>query len=138
MRTTLTSFFIIMVFLTFGAVTLLAQQTSGQITGTIFDSQGAVLPGVEVTVTDPNTAFSRRTVSTAAGVYTLPALPPGSYDMSVKAKGFAALEQKGISLVVGQVLTLNQTLKPGATSEVVEVTSEPPLVETSKTRSAGQ
>ncbi len=130
-------FLVISLYLTLGIIAILAQQTAGQITGTIFDSQGAALPGAEVTVTDPSTAFTRGTVSTASGAYSLPALPPGTYNLTIKAKGFTVLEQKGISLVVGQVLTLNQILKPGSASEVVEVTGEPPLVETSKTEIGG-
>ncbi len=115
-------FTLVIVFLLIAStIPVLAQVTSGQITGTIFDPQGAALPGAEITVTDANTALTRTTVSTASGGYSLPALPPGTYNLTVKAKGFTTLEQKSISLLVGQVLTVNQTLKPGAVSEVVEV-----------------
>jgi len=131
-------FTLVIVFLLIAStIPVLAQVTSGQITGTIFDPQGAALPGAEITVTDANTALTRTTVSTASGGYSLPALPPGTYNLTVKAKGFTTLEQKSISLLVGQVLTVNQTLKPGAVSEVVEVTGEPPMVETSKTEIGG-
>jgi Carboxypeptidase regulatory-like domain len=130
-------FLLVIVFLSVCAIPVLAQVTSGEITGTIFDQQGAALPDAEISVTDTSTALTRTTVSTASGGYSLPALPPGTYNLTVKSKGFSTLQQKGISLVVGQVLTLNQTLKPGAVSEVVEVTGEPPLVETSKTEIGG-
>ncbi len=131
-------FTLVIVFLLIAStIPVLAQVTSGQITGTIFDPQGAALAGAEITVTNANTALTRTTTSTASGGYSLPALPPGTYNLTVKAKGFTTLEQKSISLLVGQVLTLNQTLKPGAVSEVVEVTGEPPLVETSKTEIGG-
>ena len=67
----------------------------------------------------------------------MPLLPPGTYNLKIQAKGFATVEQKEIPLAVGQVLTINQTLKPGATTEVVEVTGESPLVETSRTEIGG-
>jgi hypothetical protein len=114
-----------------------AQQITGQIVGTVFDSQGAALASAEVTVTDPSNGFSRSTVSTSSGTYSLPLLPPGTYNMTVKAKGFATVEQKGVSLLVGQILTINPSLKPGAAGEVVEVSAEAPLVETSRTEIGG-
>jgi hypothetical protein len=130
-------FLLVFLSLILNSVSLLAQQTTGQINGTIFDSQGAALPNAEVSVTESNTGFKRTTNSGDAGIYSLPLLPPGSYKMSVKAKGFSTLEQKDISLSVGQVLTLNHNLKPGAASEVVEVTGEAPMVESSRTEIGG-
>jgi hypothetical protein len=130
-------FLLVFLSLILNSVSLLAQQTTGQINGTIFDSQGAALPNAEVSVTESNTGFKRTTNSGDAGIYSLPLLPPGSYKMSVKAKGFSTLEQKDISLAVGQVLTLNHNLKPGAASEVVEVTGEAPMVEASRTEIGG-
>src|ERR1700732_2125402 len=75
-----------------------AQQTTGQIDGTIFDAQGAAVVGAEITATNPNTGFKRTATSSAAGTYSLPLLPPGTYSLTVKAKGFAGVEQKGISI----------------------------------------
>src|ERR1700752_5259991 len=111
-----------------------AQQTTGQIEGTIFDAQGAALVGAEITVTDPNTAFTRTTISGSSGNYSIPLLPPGTYNLAVKAKGFAGVEQKDITIVVGQILTLNENLKPGAANEVVEVSGASPLIETTSTQ----
>jgi hypothetical protein len=113
------------------------QQTTGQIEGTISDSQGAALVGAEITVTEPSTGFTRTTISSNAGVYTIPLLPPGTYNMSVKAKGFSSVVQKSIGLAVGQIVTMNQTLKPGTASEVVEVSGEAPLIEVASTQVGG-
>jgi hypothetical protein len=113
------------------------QQTTAQINGTVIDSQGAAVVNADIAVTELGTGLTRTTVSSAAGTYSLPLLPPGTYNLSVKAKGFATVEQKEVSLVVGQILTINQTLKPGAASEVVEVSGEAPLIETSKTEIGG-
>jgi hypothetical protein len=114
-----------------------AQQTTGQITGTILDSQGAAVVGADVSVSESNTGLIRTTTTTTAGAYTLPSLPPGTYNLSIKAKGFAAVEQKGIALAVGQVLTLDQHLKPGSATEVVEVSGEAPLVEIARSEVGG-
>jgi len=116
---------------------MLAQETTAQITGTIFDAQGAAVTGAEITVIASSTGFRRTTSSTGSGTYSLPLLPPGSYNLTVKAKGFATLQQKNLSLAVGQVLTLNQSLRPGGATEVVEVAGTPPLVETSRTEIGG-
>src|SRR5690349_17866772 len=68
------------------------QQTAGQINGTIFDSQGAALPNAEISVVEQNTSLTRRAVSTGAGTYSLPFLPPGTYTLTTKAKGFATIQ----------------------------------------------
>lgn len=116
---------------------LWAQQTTGQINGTIEDSSGAAIAGAEVTVTNPATGFSRHTVTSGTGNYNLNFLPPGTYDMQTKATGFATLQQKAVTVAVGQALTINQQLKPGAASELVEVTSEAPLINTTNSEIGG-
>ncbi|HZL67682.1 MAG TPA: carboxypeptidase-like regulatory domain-containing protein, partial [Candidatus Limnocylindrales bacterium] len=100
---------------------LTAQLSTATVNGTIVDSSGAVVTKAQVTVSNPATGFSRQTVSGAAGDYTLTFLPPGTYSMKVQAPGFSTVQQKGIQLLVGQIVTVNQTLKPGGASEVVEV-----------------
>ncbi len=119
------------------ATSLVAQETTASINGTITDATGAVVTKAQITVTQPSTGFSRETVSGAAGDYNLPLLPPGTYTMKVQAAGFSTVEQKGITLLVGRVVTLNQTLKPGGASEVVEVTGAPPMIETTVSNVVG-
>jgi len=114
-----------------------AQESTGTVNGTVFDAQGAAIVNAEVTITDPSTGFTRKTASGTTGNYSMPLLPPSTYTLRVQAKGFSTVEQKGIALRVGQVLTINQTLKPGGGSEVVEVTSQAPLIETSNSQVVG-
>lgn len=116
---------------------LQAQVTTSQINGTITDPSGAVVPGVAVTVTSPDTGFSRTTQTNQAGAYSIPFLPPGRYNLKADAKGFASILQSNITLVLGQLVTLNFALKPGATGEVVEVTGEAPLIETGRSEIGG-
>jgi Carboxypeptidase regulatory-like domain/TonB dependent receptor len=129
--------FILLVALSMMTLPVVAQEVGGTINGSVIDAQGAVVVNAEVTVTDPATGFSRKTVTGSTGNFSIPLLPPSTYTMRTQAKGFSTLEQKGIALQVGQVLTINQTLKPGATSEILEVTSEAPLIETSNSEVVG-
>jgi hypothetical protein len=115
----------------------IGQETTGQINGTIFDSQGAVVANAKITVTNPSTGLTRMAASGETGDFNLPLLPPGTYDMRVEATGFARLEQKGIVILVGQVLTINQKLKPGGSSEVVEVNAAAPLIESTSSQIEG-
>ena len=124
--------FLLFLLLAFAFVSSLsAQETTGQINGTILDTQGAAITKAEITVTNTATGFVRTTHSEGTGNYSLPLLPPGTYDLKVQAQGFSSVEQKTIPLLVGQILTLNHTLKPGGSTEVVEITAEAPLIESS-------
>lgn len=114
-----------------------AQITTATLNGTVTDASGAAVANAEITVTNPDTGFSRTMESGSQGNYSVPELPPGTYNLTVKAKGFSTVQQKNISLLVGQTLTLNFTVKPGSVSEVVEVTSETPLIETSSSDVVG-
>ena len=99
---------------TFMLVTcLVGQETTGSINGTITDTSGAVLPGAQVTVTNPSTGFTRTTITGSAGDYNLPFLTPGTYTLKVQAKGFATVQQNDINLQVGRTVTINQTAKAG-------------------------
>ena len=66
-----------------------SQATTAEINGRITDSQGGVLPGATVTVTSSDTGYTRSVVTNAEGLYTIPLLPPGTYDMVSELTGFA-------------------------------------------------
>jgi hypothetical protein len=134
MRTRLLFLILVVVLAT---ANLWGQQGSGQINGTVTDSSGAVVHGAKVTVSNPDTAFSRSTETGDTGGYSLTLLPPGTYNVRYEAPNFATVEQKAVSVAVGQAVTLNITLKPGATHEVVEVTGEAPLINTTNSEIGG-
>src|SRR5690348_11329060 len=71
-----------------------------QINGTVKDSTGAVLPGVEVKVTQTETGFNRAAISSETGAYTLPSLPVGPYKLEASLPGFKTYAQTGIVLQV--------------------------------------
>ena len=114
-----------------------AQQATGSINGTVVDAHGLSIVSAQITATDPSTGFTRTTVTESNGDYNLPLLPPGTYNLKVQATGFSTAHQSAVSLLVGQKLTLNYTLKPGAVSTMVEVTTEAPLIELTSSQIGG-
>jgi len=115
----------------------LAQVNTGQINGTVKDPSQAVVPNALVTVANTDTGLTRSTRSGNSGDFVLFLLSPGTYDLRVEAQGFAALQQKGIVVSVGQQLSLNLNLQPGSISETVTVTGEPALIETTRSELGG-
>ena len=121
---------IVLCSVTWAAPSVLAQQTTGIITGRLVDSQGSPLPGVAVTGKNPQTGFTRTDTSDAEGVYRLAALPVGTYDVSAELQGFAHVERTGIVLDVAQTLDVSLTMTVAGVSETVTVSGATPLVET--------
>ncbi len=113
---------------------LSAQGTSGRIIGRVADSSGAVLANVKVTLVNEGTNVSRDTQTNAAGDYDFVEVPVGTYRLEFDLAGFKKNVRRGVSLDVNQVITLNMAMQVGATQEVVDVTSEAPLVETTSTQ----
>ena len=109
-------------------------QATAQISGAAKDQSGAVLPGVEIRVTQTDTGITRDTVTNESGFYVLPNLPIGPYRLEAALPGFRTYAQTGIVLVVNSDPTLNVVLEVGQVSEQVEVQANAALVET---RSAG-
>src|SRR6266487_2683575 len=66
-----------------------AQSTTATLSGTVVDQNGALVPGAEVKIINPATAFSRQTMTNDGGGYTFPLLPPGAYSVTVQRDGFS-------------------------------------------------
>ena len=105
-------------------------QTTAQINGTVVDSDGGVLPGATVAVTQTETGFKRDTVSEADGAFALTNLPLGPYRLEVMLSGFREYVQTGIVLQVGSNPVIKVTMQLGQLAETVQVVGEAPLVET--------
>ena len=119
--------------LSLGSAKGFAQATaSATIQGTITDKSGAVVAGAEIVAKNKGTDITRTTSSDEVGSYRFELLPVGTYTVTVSKRGFGALTQT-IEVLVGQTATVNAELKPGAESEVIEVTSEAPLLDQAKT-----
>ena len=112
-------------------------QATAQISGTVRDQTGAVLPGVEIMATQSETGISRSTISNETGSYVLPNLPVGPYRLEVSLPGFHTFVQTGIVLQVNGSPVINPVLEVGQVSEQVEVQANASLVET-RNSSVGQ
>jgi hypothetical protein len=120
------------------AATAMAQ-TGGtsQVSGTVKDLSGAVVPGAEVAITQTSTGMTRNTVSGGDGSYLLAGLPVGPYKLQVSMPGFNTYVQSGIELQLNSNPVINPVLKVGAISETIEVNANASMVET-KNNSVGQ
>ena len=109
----------------------LAQLAS--VTGRVTDQSGAVVPAAAVAATAVETGVVSKTQTNDDGYYTLPALTPGRYDLTVEKIGFAPVRQTGLTLTVQQVARLDVTLAVGQTTESVQVNAQAPLLESEST-----
>jgi hypothetical protein len=116
------------------ATLMSAQSTGGRILGRVSDSSGAVLANVKVTATNEATGVSADTTTSGNGDYGFPQVSVGTYRIEFDLAGFKKSVQKGVNVDLNQVVTLNSVLQIGQTKEVVEVTSEAPLVDTTSTQ----
>src|SRR5437763_624418 len=105
-------------------------QVTAEISGTVKDQSGAVLPGVEVTLTQTETSTMRSAVTNETGSYVLSNLPIGPYRLEAGLPGFRTFVQTGIVLQVGSSPSINPVLAVGQISEQVEVQANATLVET--------
>ena len=112
-----------------GAATAQVGSTA-QITGTVRDTSGAVLPGVDVTAIQTDTGFRRSAVTEASGLFVLSNLPIGPYRLEAMLSGFRSFQQTGIVLTVNANPEINISLSLGEVTETVSVQASAPLVET--------
>lgn len=112
----------------------IAQQATGTIEGIVRDGTGAVIAGAEVAVISTETGAVRNFQTSESGIYKIPSLPVGKYSVRVTVQGFAPKELTDVILQVGSVAEVNVDLEVGnSAGEIVTVTAEAPLVETTRT-----
>src|SRR5436309_487168 len=110
---------------------LLAQGERGGFNGVVTDASGSVVPGAVVKATEITTNVETSATTTDAGVYRLPYLPSGSYQISASKPGFQTVMRDNIVLHVAQTLTVDFALQLGAVSEQVLVHADAPLLDSS-------
>ena len=99
-----------------------AQNSTGELDGTVRDSSGAVVPGAKVIITNIDRGAVERTVPTnKAGDYTAPLLPVGHYTVTVEAPNFKKITEDGIILNVNDKRIVNASLQVGSVAETVTV-----------------
>src|SRR6516162_1202078 len=121
----------ILIALTCLASLAIAQGERGTITGVITDPTGAVIPNVEVTAVQIETNVSFKGVTTGAGLYRIPYLPPGNYKVSAGGPGFKTAVVSPVVVAVASVVTADLKLEVGATNESVTVSAEATQLESS-------
>jgi hypothetical protein len=97
--------------------------TAGTVTGQVVDEQNAVIPGAVVKITDTATNLVLTSTTNEAGRYIFSQVLPGKYNLAFLKDGFTSYRVDGQSVDVGQSLTINATLKVGATATTVEVSA---------------
>lgn len=101
-----------------------AQSSFAAINGTISDSTGAVIPDVQIVLTNTDTGTQQQTRSGATGVYTILNIRPGNYALEVSKTGFATVRKTGIILQVNQTATLDLSLNAGSSEQTVTVSGQ--------------
>jgi hypothetical protein len=107
-----------------------AQNFNAQVTGVVTDSSGAVVPGIQLTMTSLATTTAVNATTNSEGIYRFLNLSPAEYKLTCAVNGFKTFEQNPVTLQVNQALEINIRLETGATSEHVTVSAEPPPLET--------
>ncbi|HYL47234.1 MAG TPA: carboxypeptidase-like regulatory domain-containing protein, partial [Candidatus Limnocylindrales bacterium] len=107
-----------------------AQSNEGRILGTVTDPQGKVVVGAKVEIINTGTNAIRNIVTNQVGDYVAPNLPPGLYKITAEAPGFKKVESADIRLEVRADLRVDLRLVPGLVTEVVHVSAEAPLINT--------
>lgn len=105
-------------------------QATGRIVGTVKDSSGGTVAGANVTLTNEGTNINKTTQTDSDGIYLFSLVDPGSYRVTIEHTGFKKYVQNGITLEINQNGRVDAVLDIGQTTEVVEVTSSVPQVDT--------
>lgn len=109
-----------------------SQANTGTIEGTVLDEHSASIPGAKVAVVNTGTNFTRDLTTDSEGRFRGLLLPLGTYSVTVKAPNFGTLVRNGISLTVGQAISLPLTLTIASVEQTITVAGEAAVVETSK------
>jgi Carboxypeptidase regulatory-like domain/TonB-dependent Receptor Plug Domain len=121
----------------FLSVAAFGQRVTGSIDGRVTDPSGAILPGVEVTVTNESTSQTRAVVTNETGLYNVPLLTSGTYSVQASLPGFRTEVRRGIVVEVDRNARVEIQLQVGEITEKVEVMADAPLVQVD-TSSLGQ
>jgi len=109
---------------------------AASIKGTVTDASGAAMPKATVVAEDAEKGIRRSTVTDSGGEYRFVGLPPATYNVTVELSGFQSEIQKGMAVTVGQTAILDFHLKLASRKEIVEVSAEPPVVDTERSSQA--
>lgn len=117
-----------------GAAATPGQEVTATITGTVTDPSGAAIAGANVTATSAERGEKYNAVTNDAGIFRIPLLPVGNYDLRVEKSGFQTTVYPTFTLVLNQVARIDVEMKVGAVSQTVEVTGSAPILKTESTQ----
>lgn len=133
------AFFGLAAFLTiFTTSPLYGQTLKGTILGTITDSTQAVVPKVQVNITETNTNFHRMETTNDSGFYAFANLDPGTYQIGVEQPGFRKMLRSDIPLDANATVRVDLELQPGQLTETVEVAAEANILQTDRADTGGK
>ncbi len=115
----------------------LPQGNTGRILGVVTDQSGGYVANAAVTVTDVNRGTTRNLVTDNTGSYVAIGLLPGTYKVHVEAKGFKTFDRQNLLLETGKDLSVDVVLQTGSATEVITVTEEAPLIDSTSTTLGG-
>ena len=110
------------------------QEVTATVTGSVVDPAGASIVGATITAKDKERETTSAVQANSTGVYQIPRLPIGTYELTVRAPGFQTAIYRSITLVLNQIARVDFQLKIGQATETVDVTSTPPLLNTDTTQ----
>ena len=131
MRKTLFVLFLILVLVALGESQV---SQTGSIRGVVTDQNGEPLPGVSVTVTSPSLIGTQSTITNDKGVFRVPSLPPGVYEVKLELPGFKTLIQSGIVVRVGMTVEIGFKMEQSQLAEEVTVVATAPTVDIVNTK----
>lgn len=123
--------------LMFACFPIWSQTITGRILGSVNDASGAAVAGATVVITDVDRGTSRTLTTDRTGAYVAPDLAAGNYKIRVSAPGFKSVERATVGLEVAKDVPIDFSLEPGQVSEVVIVSGEAPLVDTTSATLGG-
>lgn len=133
-RLCLSAILVVAIFGTCGVPALAQVGAAGaQLNGTVRDATGGTVAKASIRLRNTETNLTYSSVSNENGLYVLANVPPGRYELTMEAAGFAKSTQTGIVLTVAQTATMDVTLKVASGTEKVLVTTETPVIEPTKT-----
>ena len=107
-----------------------AQVLYGTLTGTVTDTTGAVVADAQVTALEVQTGVSQVATTDSIGIYRFTALLPGTYKVTITAKGFSSQETSGVVMRANEIKRVDASLKVGSAAQSVTVTTAPPILQT--------
>lgn len=114
----------------FSTSLVLAQNNLATITGAVTDSSAALIPGTAIEATNVATGVTYRSITTDAGIYTIPLIPAGTYSIRAIKEGFSGTTRNGIEIRTGDRIQVDLSLEVGSSAQNISVSAEAPLLET--------